>query len=261
MCRIAAYLGPEIPLERLLIDPEHSLLIQSWAPRELRFARLNADGFGFGWFDREGQPEIYLNPAPIWADHNLPTLARTLRSDLWLAMVRSATPGFGNHIANTQPYRDGELLFTHNGYIERFRETARPILQRELSAEIESGILGNTDSEYIFALIRQLLTDDEELAIEAAIGEALGLIGDWAGEGGTALLNLVISDGERVYAARHAVNGECPSLYYSIDDERFPEGAQLVASEPLNDRAFWQTVPEHHILILDPDAPPELLAL
>ncbi|OBS08602.1 ergothioneine biosynthesis protein EgtC [Acidihalobacter prosperus] len=260
MCRIAAYLGPEIPLERLLMAPEHSLLVQSWAPRELRFARLNADGFGFGWFDEDGQPEVYRNITPIWADHNLPTLSRALRSDLWLAMVRSATPGFGNQVANTQPYRDGELLFTHNGYIERFRETARPILQRELSPSIEAEILGNTDSEYIFALLRQLLADDDELAVEAAIGEALGLISDWTGEG-SSLLNLVLSDGERVYAARHAVNGECPSLYYSIDDERFPEGAQLVASEPLNDRAFWQPVPDHHILILDPEAPPELLAL
>lgn len=260
MCRIAAYLGPEIPLETLLTKPEHSLLIQSWAPRELRFAQLNADGFGIGWFDVQGHPEIYLHAMPIWADHNLPTLARTLRNDLWLTMVRSATPGFGNHIANTQPYRDEELLFMHNGYIERFIETARPILQRELSVNIESGITGNTDSEYIFALLRQLLADDDELSIEVAIVEVLDLIGDWAGDG-TALLNLVISDGERIYATRHAVNGECPSLYYSIDDERFPEGAQLVASEPLNDRAFWQSVPDHHVLILDPDAPPELLTL
>lgn len=260
MCRIAAYLGPEIPLESLLISPEHSLLIQSWEPRELQFARLNADGFGFGWFDQQGRPEVYLNALPIWADHNLPALSRTLHNDLWLAMVRSATPGFGNHVTNTQPYRDDELIFTHNGFIDHFTQTVRPVLQRELSVDIEAKIMGNTDSEYIFALLRQLLADDDELALEAGIGEVLTLIGDWAGDA-TALLNLVISDGERIYATRHAVNGECPSLYFSIDDEYFPEGAQLIASEPLNNRAFWQPVPEHHILILDPEAPPEFLAL
>lgn len=260
MCRIAAYLGPDIPLRRLLTAPEHSLVIQSWAPRELRFARLNADGFGFGWFNAEGMPETYRNPTPIWSDPNLDTLARTLHSDLWLAMVRSATPGFGNHVSNTQPFCDGDLLFTHNGYIESFRETLRAELQRELTPPIEADIRGDTDSEYVFALLRQLLADDDELAIETALGEVLGMLGDWTGQS-SALLNLVLSDGERIYAARHAINGDCPSLYYSVDDESFPEGAQLVASEPLTDRSYWQPVPEHHILILDPDSPPELLAL
>ncbi|WP_455380713.1 ergothioneine biosynthesis protein EgtC [Acidihalobacter prosperus] len=260
MCRIAAYLGPQMSLEQLLSKPEHSLIVQSWNPRELKFARLNADGFGFGWFGNEGSPETYLNTCPIWADPNLSTLARTLRSDLWLAMVRSATPGFGNHITNTQPYRDNELLFTHNGYIEGFLENVRFSIQRELTPNIEYEISGNTDSEYIFALLRQVLKEDEEIAIETALGEILALIDGWVGDL-TALLNLVISDGERIYAIRHAVNGECPTLYYSTDNDDFPEGAQIVASEPLNNREFWHLMPEHHILILDPEAPPELLAL
>ncbi|VAW77744.1 hypothetical protein MNBD_GAMMA13-583, partial [hydrothermal vent metagenome] len=49
MCRIAAYLGPPITLGMLLTEPPHSLLVQGWAPRELRYAKLNADGYGFGW--------------------------------------------------------------------------------------------------------------------------------------------------------------------------------------------------------------------
>jgi glutamine amidotransferase len=70
----------------------------------------------------------------------------------------------------------------------------------------------------------------------------------------------VITDGQRLYATRHGLNHECPSLYYTTDDELFP-GGQVIASERLTGDSYWQPVPEHHILILDPDKPPELLAL
>jgi glutamine amidotransferase len=69
-----------------------------------------------------------------------------------------------------------------------------------------------------------------------------------------------VSDGERLYAVRHALDDEPPTLYYTADDEAFPN-AQLMASERLTESAFWQAVPEHHILILDPEEPPELLSL
>ena len=51
MCRLLAYLGPSIALNRLISEPEHSLVVQSYAPREMTSGRLNADGFGFAWYD------------------------------------------------------------------------------------------------------------------------------------------------------------------------------------------------------------------
>ena len=260
MCRIAAYLGPELALEHFLLKPSHNLLEQALAPREMYYGRLNGDGFGFGWYGPDGAPETYINPQPIWADTNLATLARNLRNDLWLASVRSATPGFGNTPANTQPFCDEELLFLHNGFIDDFRRSVRPKLLRELPVDIEAGVRGDTDSEYLFALLRQMLADDEEMAIESAIGETLALLGDWTGDA-RALANLIVSDGERIYAVRHAVNHDSPSLYYCVDDETFPDGAQLVASEALTTQGLWQPLPEHSLLILDPESPPELIAL
>jgi glutamine amidotransferase len=59
---------------------------------------------------------------------------------------------------------------------------------------------------------------------------------------------------------RHALNHYCPSHYFTTDDELFP-GGQLIASERFTDDSFWQPVPEHRILILDADKPPELLEL
>jgi hypothetical protein len=56
-----AYLGPPVRLSALLLDPPHSLLRQSWEPRRQRYGRMNADGFGVGWYpggdDTDGGPQ------------------------------------------------------------------------------------------------------------------------------------------------------------------------------------------------------------
>lgn len=261
MCRLAGYVGPPITLEKFLLTPPHSLVVQAWKPREMHYATLNADGFGLGWYDPGELPAVYLNPMPIWSDVNLPQLGRSLNCDLWLAAVRSATPGYATSHVNLQPFSDDdELLFVHDGYITDFRRGVRPVLRQFLDPAVETGMEGNTDSEYLFALLRHLLAGDEELSVEEAVAEMMKLLDDWLEGEIPALLNIALSDGERLYAVRHAVNAECPSLYYTVDDENFP-GGQLIASERLTETEFWQPVPEHHILILDPDEPPELLAL
>ncbi|MFD1052224.1 ergothioneine biosynthesis protein EgtC, partial [Kibdelosporangium lantanae] len=51
MCRHLGYIGPAMPISTLVLDPEHSLLRQSWAPTDMRHGgTINADGFGVGWF-------------------------------------------------------------------------------------------------------------------------------------------------------------------------------------------------------------------
>jgi glutamine amidotransferase len=259
MCRLAAYLGPEVTLQQFLLDPPHSLYVQSWAPKELRYAKLNADGFGFAWYGPDDLPHCYVNAMPIWSDVNLTGLATSMGSDLWVASVRSATSGYATGVANTQPFADGELVFTHNGYIGEFARSMRTRLLDHLDTDVAGEIRGNTDSEHLFALLRHLLLD-EDRSIETALAEAFALIERWSSRQ-ESLLNLILSDGERLYAARHAIEHDCPSLYYSTDDEAFPDGAQLVSSEPLTEGGFWQPVPEHHLLVLDAEAPPELIAL
>jgi glutamine amidotransferase len=80
MCRLAVYIGASIRLEDLILKPAHNLVEQAYAPREMQEARLNADGYGFGWFDDDGTPAVYTNTMPIWADHNLETLGRRLQA-------------------------------------------------------------------------------------------------------------------------------------------------------------------------------------
>ena len=252
MCRLAAYSGPVIPLQRLLLEPEHSLMVQSWAPREMAEAALNADGFGFGWYGADGRPEKYVNTCPMWSDVNLEALARTLHSGLWLANVRSATPGQAVSLDNTQPFIDSRrCMYLHNGYIRDFTDSVRPRFHARLTPAVQAGIRGNTDSEYLFALFRQQLdaTDREPLpALQNTLAELPELL-----DGRQALVNIVVSDGRSLLICRHAFNrGRCPSLYVTNRHPDFPE-AVLIASEPFAAADAWETVAENAILSVSPE--------
>jgi dimethylhistidine N-methyltransferase len=61
MCRHLAYLGPPVPLRRLLVDPPGGLYEQSWRPRRQRHGTVNADGFGVGWYP-EPYPHLPRQP-------------------------------------------------------------------------------------------------------------------------------------------------------------------------------------------------------
>lgn len=241
MCRLAAYLGPEISLGRFLMEPAHSLYRQSWEPKEMDEAVLNADGFGFGWVNPSNQTAIYTSTQPIWSDTNLASLSNSLHSRYWLANVRSATPGQQITQTNTHPFKIDQLLFTHNGYIENFNPKIRSIFHDVLDASIQADIQGNTDSEYLFALLRQQLMQTPDIAqgILGMVSKLSEIVTDEK-----VLLNLIIGDGSQFYALRHAINGHCPSLYYSVDEDDFPE-AIVIASEALTESGKWQTVPEH----------------
>lgn len=218
---------------------------------------MNADGFGFGWFTSKEQPEIYTNPMPIWTDPNLEGLGQALSADMWLAYVRSATRRTDVSHANTQPFRNSTLLFTHNGFIDQFGETLRHSIRHALETHCEKTIHGNTDSEYLFALLRQQMM--EGIPVEAGLRKLFQQLEEWAGNV-KLLLNFVVAEKDRIVAIRHAINGDSPSLYYCEHEESFPQG-KLVASEPLTESESWQVLPEHQLLVLHRDRAPHLEAL
>ncbi|WP_245754083.1 class II glutamine amidotransferase [Aquisalimonas asiatica] len=257
---MAAYTGPALPLQAFLLDPPHSLVVQAHAPRETLSATVNADGIGFGWYDGRGEPAVYRSPLPAWADPNLDALGRTLERPLWIANVRSATDPLSHSHANTQPFHGDGLLFLHNGFIDGFARDIRPLLRARLSPEMEAGIHGTTDSEYLFALLREhLRTSNNDLP--AAIRATLGQLRDWlSATGRAALLNLIIARGACLTVVRHAHGLDCPSLYTHTEHPGFP-GGQLAVSEPLDGDARWHAVPPHHLVILEPGSHAQTTAL
>ena len=246
MCRLAAYLGQPISLGEMLGNPAEGVL-------------KDACAYGIGWYAPDTLPAVYSSLMPGASDVNLPHLGRSLESGLWLFHTRPVSVSSLVIPPSRQPLCDGDFLFAHDGYIEDFRTSLCPLIRQFLAPEIEADIQSNNVADYLFAMLRHLLADDDEMSLDQVLVELFKLLDDWLEEA-PALLNIIISDGEGLYAARHAINAECAPLYFTTDDETYPN-AELIASEPLTPSEFWQPVPEHHLLILDPEEPPELMSL
>lgn len=250
MCRLLAYLGAPIRLDRLLYEPSHSLIVQSYQPLEMTSGLLNADGFGVGWYhlQRPEPPFTYRNLLPIWNDVNLPSLSRYVESSCVLANVRSATPGLAVDLSNCQPFQREAMLFVHNGFIENFRQTLYRPLRDRLSDALYTSVHGTTDSEHLFALVLNEWTASRSLS--EAVQHSLRLVSDLAAADNLFVsANCIFSDGHQLVACRTATRSPVPTLYWLQDDACFPD-AVVVASEPLNG-ADWNLVPEHSLLTVD----------
>ncbi|MBE9015741.1 ergothioneine biosynthesis protein EgtC [Chroococcidiopsis sp. CCALA 051] len=254
MCRLLGYLGEIVSLEKLLYKPEHSLIVQSYQPREMNSGLLNADGCGVGWYhtQRDTNPFTYKSVLPIWNDVNLPSLSRYVESGCALAYVRSATLGQAVDLSNCQPFDNQKLLCIHNGRIENFRQTIyRPIRDR-LSDFAYQAIKGSTDSEHIFALLLDEVQANPSMSLEQALSATINNLDLLAKSHQTrASANLLISDGKRLIAARFASDRNSPSLYWLRDDPAFP-AAVIIASEPLF-KGDWHSMPEHSIVSVGED--------
>ena len=245
MCRIAAYLGPEIALEDIIVRPAHSLLTQSHHAAEAKLA-VNGDGFGIAWYGVPETPGLYRDVLPAWADGNLTSLCRMIRSRLFMAHVRASTVGETSRV-NCHPFTFGRWAFCHNGQVPHIARIRRA-LESRLPDPLYLHRRGTTDSELIFlTLLAEGLEDDPLRALH----RTLDLIGP-AGDEGPVRLTCVLSDGQALFAFRHASDGKCPTLYLSGD---LPCGGRAIASEPLcGDATRWTALPPDQLLRLDASA-------
>lgn len=171
MCRLLGYLGLPTRLDRILVEPEHSLVVQGYEPQEMTAGVVNADGFGLGWYalDQDPDPFTYKSILPIWNDVNLASLGRYIISPCVLANVRSATPGIAVDLSNCQPFSHGQLLGVHNGFVHNFRQTWYRPLRDRLDDPIYQVIGGTTDSEHLFALLLQTWRTNPSLTLSEAL--------------------------------------------------------------------------------------------
>jgi len=261
MCRLLGYLGGPILLDSLLYKPEHSLIVQSYQPREMTSGLLNADGFGIGWYHShlDTDPFTYKNTQPIWSDINLPSISRYIESGCALGYVRSATVGQPVDLSNCQPFGNDRLLFVHNGFVQNFRQTLyRPIRDR-LNDTIYQSINGTTDSEHIFGLFVNELTA-ANLTLEAALQNSLKTLAELANFHQVEFsANIIISDGHQLVASRFASQKVPPSLYWLRDDPTFPNSV-IIASEPLF-VGNWHECPAQSIISTGEDGDIEIYSI
>jgi gamma-glutamyl hercynylcysteine S-oxide hydrolase len=243
MCRHLAYVGPPVTLEKLILEPDHSLRQQASAPRHQTHGRFNADGFGVGWYDRaqRAEPARYRTPRAIWADASFASFSGLVSSNAVLAAVRSASPGMPIEETSTAPFTDGPWLFSHNGFVPEFGTGARRTLRRNVSEARLQGLQSVTDSELLFALVLDRL--DAGASPADALVSVVALVEK---EQADARLNFLLTDGERIAATA------CRNSLFLLDD-RPREGAVVIASEPYDGDAGWEPVPDGSVVELDDD--------
>jgi predicted glutamine amidotransferase len=250
MCRLTAYLGPDIPLERIIVLPSHSLLQQSQQANEAKLA-VNGDGFGIAWYSDEIKPGLYRDVLPAWSDGNLTSLCRMIKSRLFLAHVRASTFGETSR-SNCHPFTYKNWSFAHNGQIAEFASIRRG-LEDCLSDELYNHRKGTTDSELFFLLaLQHELQSDPQKAIEATIAkirEAQLALGKNIRDPNR--ITSVFSDGKSVYGFRCSSDLKSPTLYASGD---LTSGGHALASEPLDGGMDnWTTVDEGQFVQMDND--------
>lgn len=257
MCRHLAYLGPDVLVSRVVLDPPHSLVHQAYAAKELLTGVVAADGFGVAWYQDDFGPEpaVYRSAMPIWADRNLESIATHARAHTVVANVRNATEVGTTAEANVHPFAHGRYTFSHNGYLESFRPSSMRRLRTELSDAQYAELGGATDSETMFRW--WLSRIDEGKSARDALSALMVELVDMAGRTDRrAQLNVIVSDGEQVLATRVSDRAPSNSLYTLVDGDRFP-GATLVASEPLDQDPLWRGVPEGHLVVAHAAEPVE----
>src|SRR6476469_9875218 len=149
MCRWMAWHGQPLLIEELLFKTEHGIVDQSLHSR-LGAEPTNGDGFGLGWYGVGDGPGVYRSVAPAWGDPNLRDLAAHVASPLFLAHVRAAI-GSPVQQTNCHPFRRGNMLFVHNGFVAEMAKLRRDLMLA-VDPELFPEIHGSTDTEVVFNL-------------------------------------------------------------------------------------------------------------
>lgn len=214
MCRHLGWLGNQVSVASLVLDPPYGLRVQSYSPRRQKHGLMNADGWGVGFHDGD-QVRRWKSAAPLWGDASFASVAPALRSECIVAAVRSASVGMPIEPSASAPFTDGTWLLSHNGVVDR------SVLPASAAAE------STVDSAMLAALI---------------FARGLDVLGDTVIEVGAAdpdaRLNVLAANGSRLVATTW-----CDTLSILRRDD-----GVVLASEPYDDNPDWQEVPDRHLV-------------
>jgi len=246
MCRWAAYRGEPLFIEELVSSPAHSLIEQSVCATRAKTS-TNADGFGIAWYGDRPEPGRFRDVLPAWSDCNLKSIARQIRSPLFLAHVRAATHG-ATRRDNCHPFVHGTWSFMHNGQIDHF-DRLRRAMEGMLDDEYFNARTGSTDSELLFLLAMQFGMKQRPVA---AMAEAVGFAERLSLElVGTVRVRFTaaFSDGNTLYAVRYSTDAFAPTLYAG---PMGTSGGHCLVSEPLTDDGdAWTEIPPGSAVMLN----------
>ncbi len=272
MCRLMAYKGTPIIIDKLLYQPKNSLINQSSNAREIE-EPLNGDGFGIGWYAQEvnDEPATFVSVSPAWSSRNLRNLAPKIKTNCMIAHVRAASVGEVSE-SNCHPFHYKNLLMAHNGGVENFSLIKR-LLREPLSNELYNWIKGQTDSEHIFAYLVSYLFKNHKVVTADAVADAfehtftyINHLMKQVGITDAAYLNMAITNGKFMVATRYVSDPkeDALTLYHSegsryvvedgitrMEAPQDDDNAVLVVSEKLTDGKEWTLIPKNHFVIVE----------
>jgi glutamine amidotransferase len=217
-----AWLGAPRSLAELLLEPEHGLLRQSYAPRRQQHGTINADGWGAGFYAAgRAEPARWRSSRPLWSDASFASVAPVISSGCVLAAVRSATAGMPGDETAAAPFASGQWLLSHNGVADR-------------------AVLGPHPAAESMCDAAQLAAHVFEFG-PARVGK---YVADLGRRDPGARLNLLLTDGQRILATRWKD---------TLSVLRTERGV-AVASEPYDDDPRWTDVPDFHLVDVTADA-------
>lgn len=273
MCRLLAYLGSPIIIDKLLYQPKNSLVNQSSNAREIE-EPLNGDGFGIGWYVPElhEEPVTFVSVNPAWSNRNLRNLAPKIRTECFIAHVRAASVGEVSE-SNCHPFQYKNLLMMHNGGVENFARIKRK-LREPLSDELYNWIRGQTDSEHLFAYFLnhlfseagQRVTPETVMKAFEKTFEVLKAMMKTYQIAEPAYLNMMVTNGSFFVGTRYTTDPALdPLTLYHSEGGRYvvedgisymvapqdDDQAVLVVSEKLTEENHWTAIPPNHFVIVE----------
>ena len=231
----------DILLSKLILEPAHSILTQSYDSRLRVDTRRphNGDGFGVGYYTDQSlgyEPCIFTSTIPAWNCINLERLASKTTSSLIFAHVRATTEGNLSD-QNCHPFRYGSLMWMHNGGIGGWTHVKRRVAT-SVNERWFMNVQGSTDSEWAFALFLDSLDkaghDPAEVNAERGFGHAIlrrallrtiERINEFTStipkeartSQAVSLLNFAVTDGHSVVCSRYvgSKTDQAASLFFS----------------------------------------------
>lgn len=181
MCRVLAYIGPEVPVASLMLDPENSLINQTLDPE--RHPQLQLAGWGFGaWSEHllaPDKPFLYRRPSAAFYDDNVEGIIPSLQASTLLAHVRAADYNAGCVLAdeNCHPfsYQGTPWIVAQNGDLPHWKQLQRELLRHCKDTYLEQ-MKGTTDTEFLYVLLLSLLEGDSDEEVQRAFEEMVRLI-------------------------------------------------------------------------------------
>jgi glutamine amidotransferase len=221
MCRHVAWLGEPRSVAELVLVPPFGLLRQSYEPRRQRHGRINADGWGLGFYAAgRAEPVRWRSDRPIWSSSSLQSLAPVLASSCVLAAVRSATTGMPADETAVAPFQRGRWLLSHNGRVDRAVLPPHPAAESVCDSAQLAAHVFDAGPDGLADLVLDLATKDP-----------------------TARLNLLLTDGAQLVATTWG-----DTLCW-LQDAR----GLVLASEPYDDDPGWQDVPDRSLVHVTAD--------